>query len=636
MNQPSESLFERKIRERREREQQKAEELKKREVFFQEDLIPEYAYERSDADVEIDGIISGIGVIEAYQRWCGKMTPHVGTGQTESIKISCPIPGHVDKDPSAWLNTDKDVWHCGKCEEGGDVLDLAAIHFGLWSGEPIRSYKEGANFHRLREHIALDYGYTVTKTTGGQTIVSAPEPETVIEVREREPVKPAENAPVAAEIIELFDEDNPLDDLRDIPKLEWERVAPPETFLHEYMKATVIDDIPEEYHFAHALLALGFALGRDTALFDSTPVFGNLFICTLGRSGTGKSRAKRYLDNLLEEALPYDNSNPFTKGVRKISAPASAESLIHQFERTEADPNNPKMIYHYPVRGLVNFNELSSLIGRAQRQGNVLKPTLMEFYDMENAVETNSITGGQRKAIEPYASAITTSQPRALRSLIDTADDASGFLNRWLFIPSTEKQRYAVGGVIVDLKPAVKPLQEIQGYAATRTRGLIDWSPQAVTLWTTFFRALEEERKRATNDMLVRADLTLKKLMLLFAANRHEYELSEQSVIDALSMWPYIKAAYGVPASQIGGSLFDEVAERIKKILVNFEAKFGKPATKRDLNDRIKSHMKTRNYNSEFLARVLKSMINDQNSINELVQGGKGPGRPTVRYKYVG
>jgi hypothetical protein len=55
---------------------------------------------------------------------------------------SCPIPGHADANPSAWVNTEKNVWYCGRCSQGGDVYDLAAFHFGM----PVPGYKEGGKF----------------------------------------------------------------------------------------------------------------------------------------------------------------------------------------------------------------------------------------------------------------------------------------------------------------------------------------------------------------------------------------------------------------------------------------------------------------------------------------------------------
>jgi hypothetical protein len=58
-----------------------------------------------------------------------------------------------------------------------------------------------------------------------------------------------------APVIDLFD-DGEADVI--LPTFDWRRVVPPDTYLDEYMKATVIDDAPEEYHLFHALVGLGF------------------------------------------------------------------------------------------------------------------------------------------------------------------------------------------------------------------------------------------------------------------------------------------------------------------------------------------------------------------------------------------
>jgi hypothetical protein len=608
------------LAERRAKEaEQKAEEIK-----FDEDLIPDPVFEKTEIDIEMDRVIDQIGLVDAYNRWCGKMRPVVRGEQREGIKISCPIPGHLDKNPSAWLNLDKQTWYCGGCQEGGDKYDIAAWHFGF----SVPGYKDGADFHRLREDMAKDFGFVITRLAGGTVSITAP----VIEPEEPD-YGPRPDAP-SADVVLLRDdpdEDEPID----VPSLDWRKICPEETFLDRYMRATVIDDVPEEYHFIHGLIALGFALGRDAALFDSVPVYGNLFVCTLGRSGTGKSKARRHLDNLLQAALPHDRSAPISRGVLRVNAPGSAESLINSFMNPEEDPTNPKRIIGYkPVRGLIDFNELSALVGRTNRQGSVIKPTLMQFYDMENIVSTHSMTTGLKIAEKPFASALTTSQPRALRGLIDAADDASGFLNRWLFIPGKEKRRYSVGGVTVDVAPAVKPLQEIQTWAVT-TFGpgeYVEWSTGALKLFDEFFHnVLEPERKRARNDLLVRIDLTLKKFILLFAANRFERVVSEQSVADALFCYQYLKAAYGIPEAQIGNTLNNEMSEAVLEKCKQITEKTGKGATLREIDRGLAK----RKYDKKKLADMIDTLV--KLDLIEVVTTKTGQvGRPTKRFKYVG
>lgn len=613
MTEPDLSEFRKRLAERKARDaaEKAATELPK----FDPDLVPEYesSFER---DSELDAVLDKLDIIRAYETFCGKMRVDRNDRRTEGIKISCPIPGHVDNDPSAWVNTEKNVWHCGGCQIGGDKYDIAAY----WLGFDVPGYKQGAEFHKLREQMAERLGYIVQKGVGGTVELIPPGP----------PEPESRPEPPTADVIKLIDNE---DEHIAMPSLDWRPICPANTFLDLYMRATVIDDVPEEYHFFHALAALGFAVGRDVTLFDSVPVFGNLYICTLGRSGTGKSKARKHLDRLLTAALPYDRRNVPSRGTKRVNAPGSAENLIHQFMEPVEDPTTAgKIAFFAPVRGLIDFNELSALVGRTNRMGSVMKPTLMQFYDMDEIIQTSSQTHGSKEAHEPFATAITTSQPKALRDLIGASDDSSGFLNRWLFIPGKEKERFAVGGVRVDITPCVKPLQDIQGWGATFGSEQIEWSDEAVKTWTKFFHeVLERDRKHSDNDLLVRIDLSLKKLMLLFAINRKEKTLTEQSVLDAIWCYPYLKASYGIPEAQIGNTVNNEISEAVIYQVRSITSKTGKGASLRE----IERNLARRKYDKKRLLEVIDTLVKlDMIEIEATAQGQRG--RPTKRYKYVG
>ena len=613
--------FQQRIAEKRAREAAEA-----KGIQHDEDLIPEASdgFERSDADLEMDQVIESIDIVDAYNRWCGKMRPTVRAGQTEGIKISCPNPDHPDKNPSAWINTDKQTWFCAGCDLGGDAHDIAAWHFGF----PVPGYKSGAPFHELRRKMAQDFGFTITRVAGGVTVITPPEeeagPEGTVEGKAQEEIVDI------ADVFEMYDDS---DTDIELPGLPWDGVVKEEgTFLWEYMNATVIDDVPEEYHFFHALLAIGFALGRDVMLQDSKPVQGNLFVCLLGKTGAGKSKAASYLEDVLHQAMPYD-ADPINKGVKKISSPGSAEVLVYNFMKPVEDPSAPKKTAYYaPVKGLIEFGELSSLVARMDRQGSAMKPTLMEFYDGRRRVETSSMTTGAKIAQEPFASALTTTQPRALRGLISRTDDASGFLNRWVFVPGTTKQRFAIGTVQVDLTDAVVALKNIVGWAGSFTGGeMVEWSDSARTLYTNFFQEfIDRDETRDDTNLLGRMNLTMKKLILLFSANRREREVSVQSVEDALYCYKYLIQSYGVLEDQIGNTLNNEVAEALLFQAQKYTEKHKKGATIRELL----RPLQRRKYPMDMVKKTLDVLVAlERLKVEASTKGSVG--RPTVRYKYV-
>lgn len=598
------------------RRARQAEQAKQPVPAHDDDLIPEDSFERSEEDKQLDKIIESIDVLDAYNRWCGKSTPKVAPGQTEGIKVSCPKPDHPDKDPSAWLNTQKGTWFCGGCQVGGDAHDIAAYYFGF----PVPGYKDGAAFHDLRRKMAESYGYTFIKPPGvAHPIPVAPAPE--------EPAEDdTESTPATVEPI--FGEDE--DDI-EYPTLDWHSLVQPGTFLDTYMRQCSPDDVPEEYHFWNGLVAIGLALGRDVALYDRLPVFGNLFICLLGNTGDGKSRSFTHLRRLLREALPYKIDDPNSKGAHIVLSPASAEVLIHNFSKPVYDPTNPKVVtYHAAVRGLVEFNELSALVGRTSRQGNVLKPALMEFYDMSPLIGTSSLASGRKEAYDPFASVFTTTQPRALKDLMKKSDADSGFLNRWIFASGQPKQRIAIGGAQIDIAPAVMPLKEIQGWAGFGK--VIAWDPDAAKLFEQFFHEeLRPTQQRDDAGFLTRLDLTIKKLVLLLTANVKLNTVPIEIVQQAIKVFPYLLSAYKIPAAHIGNSLQIEVQETLMYQIRTWTERKNSGITYRDLHHRIK-HKK---YPPDMIHKMLK-ILADMGIIEAVTANTGKVGRPTVRYKYVG
>jgi len=599
------------------------------------------AEQKPEGDAELDRLIESLDIIDTYNKYANKGKV-AANGKVEGIMVSCPNPSHPDRNPSAWINTEKQTWFCPGCAEGGDKFDIAAWHFGM----PVPGYKVGKNFHDLRRRIAEDNGFTFQRTLAGNiTIPPSPAPPEVptaaVLPTAVQPTPPTTTFDEDGKKLTLVRESDPivppvtelpvgplasLEEAEDI-ELKWREIVPENTFLSTWMAQTTIDDVPEEYHFWNGLLAISMSLGRDVTLKDFRPVYGNLFICILGRTGSGKSKAKYYLDSLMERALPYEASNPFSKGVLRVSGLASAEALIWMFQKEIEDPTAPRGSSPdlFPVRGIVDYSELSSMVGRTQRAGNVLVPTLMQFYDMENTVETVSRTHGIEKAVQPYACAVTTSQPKSLRGLLTTTDADSGFLNRWFFVVGKEKRRLAIGGVQVDVTPAIKPLADIQGWASMA--GGIDWSQEAQDRFTTFFHnELQPTMREDETNLLNRMDLLCKKLILLFTANMKSKSVPVEAVDQMMKVYPYLRECYGIPGAHVGSTLQNEVRESILKVVVDHQTKTGKGATNRDITRRLAR----RKYQLDLYNRTMKYMIEIEELI--IMPSDKGAGRPTVRY----
>lgn len=612
-------------------------------------LLPDLGLNLTDADKALDEFVGKIDIVSAYNKWCRKMTPDVGS-KREGIMISCPNPAHPDKDPSAWINLDKQTYFCGGCQEGGDIHDIAAYAMGY----PVPGYKEGETFHELRERMAESFGFRTKNVSGGKVAWIETPPESAQPSSPGLHVVPDPSAPVPdmgsgsteedareveataadADGVAHMWADDEEPELVIYPTINWRSMIPEDTFVYEYMNACCNDDAPEEYHFWHALMGLGLVVGRNVTLDDTRPVYGNLMLCTLGGTGTGKSRSRGWLDHCLRETAPYKEDGSRTTGVKLVPVPSSGEYLVNEFYYEGKDPTNGKTsLGPQRVVGLVDFDEMSALLTRANRQGSSLKPTLMQFADATKEVSIGSLMRGDFIAREPFCSITASTQPKAIRNLLNRHDTSSGFLNRWIFAGGKTKQIEVLGGtrtgITVNLERAIEELKKVRGWGAVERS--IEFEDEAYEAFEKFFRAkIEPAKIKDDTDLLKRIDLICKKIMLLLTINERKQKVTLPIVRAMMELFEYVLECYGILNSNIGVTMMQDVMNEIQRHIVRHKQKTGRGASARD----IQKYTKRKNYSLEQIKKALDVM--NALDIIELAPREGTMGRPTVRYQAVG
>lgn len=579
--------------------------------------------EVTDEDRQLDMAIDSIDILDAYRRWCGKMTPRVYPGQTESIKVSCPNPRHPDKDPSAWVNTDKGTGYCGGCELGFDKYDMAAWHYGM--GVP--EYKDGKSFHDLRRKIASELGFTIVKGARQTYVVppapaEEPDPDPAPTIEEVEATAALPGA-IAAELDAADDAD-----LKSIyTKIDWRDLLPRETFLRTWMEMNCDDDVPEEWHFWTGLVALGFILGQRVRLEEEFDVAANLFVCFIGEPGAGKSKAKRKLDMLLKAAMPFDHAR--NTGVVHVEGSGSGEHLISRFVKPVMDPVNPKVVAYYaPISGFINYGELADMMARAGRQGSTLKTTLMEFADGSKRVGTGSMTHGDHVAYDAFAQVLTTTQPGTIRKLFQQSDAESGFLSRWVFAPGASKPpRPVVKKTGFDVTVAANILKKMLAWAQSFQK--MEWSDGGLAAYTKFyFDSIDPIKRMADNkDLIIRVDLQAKRLMMLFAADNGHKEITEVEVEQYTKLFPYVMATYGNLGKQLNRTEAGDIRDRILTVIKRLKDRNKQYPSKKQIYDAIGR----KSYTDLMLTRTINVLL-ELELIYEVAPPSGKVGRPTVRY----
>lgn len=653
-----ESTFQRRVRESLEKKAALAEKAAQPDVAAPNpdaDLVPDAAAERGEADAQMDVLMGRIGILDAYNKWNIKgFTAKPSAGQRESIKVRCPFPDHEDKHASAWINLDKEVLNCGACgDKGADKYDLAAIKFGReWQS---KGYQKGENFHDLRREMASDMGLVSGFTRVGKEYYPVMDQETSPEKPEQDhpAVDPPKGvAPVESNISKAVEKpqlaivtditqeevDNQNEQMLDLlPPVPWQDFAASGTWLHQWMDITTRDDVPNEFHFGHGLLGLSLVAGGNVRLceknfVDEYIIPGNLFICLLGSPGSGKSKSKRHLDNLVFDNLKYsvDPSVGMNYGVKMMGEPASGEVLIRKFSEPWFNPTSSSKTpeFFLPVNGLVEFGELEALMKRIKREGSVLRSTLIAIYDCQKRLSSEAVTTGDKEAHNPFGCVITTTQPRSLPKLLGTDDAGSGFLSRWLFLPGKRKKQIHFGGVNLDVSPTYEEYQKIKGWCGQfNLKNPIGMEEPARELAAEFFQdTLLKDQSRDERDVLRRIDFLFKKMLLLCAINERARNVTTDQVERAIKLYPYLLATYGVSGDRIGETQYDEIKTAILSVL----KKQGKDLPLRD----IKRSLARRKYQDSDLSKAIKLLQELEYIL--VIEPPKGQlGRPTTKYRLV-
>jgi hypothetical protein len=579
----------------------------------------------SAEEMALDGEIKAIGIIEAYNRWVGKGHVDAATYRNEG-KVRCPNPAHPDNDPSAWMNKDKQLWHCGSCAMGGDNWDFAAWHYGY----PVPGYKKDpAGFRELREKIAGELGYSKYTTSAGTflsrtppTVDPDPQENDEAATEDEPPPSVAKSNVVQLHIVEDQDYAESVGPV--VASINWRRLVTPNTFLWAWMAETTKDTCPEEFHFWTGLMALGYGVGRNRVLLDNPKVVPNIFVCLTGPSGTGKSRAKAHLKQVLSRALPFDHNDPLPMGTKLGGTPGSGEVLVDMFVHKIEDPSAPAAPQKdWPIRVYLEFDEMASLVSRGSRAGSSLKPQLMEVYDAPHSISAASRGAGHAIAMQPFGQVMTTTQNKSIRGVVGEKDDAAGFINRWVFVTGPRKKQKAINAYITNYDEPVKYLKGVHNWAMTPKD--VTFEPAALVAFESFYEevfALKDKTEESTA-IFNRIDLLLKKLVLLLAINERTELITEEHITKLRALYPYLLETYGVVRTAMMATEADELEDKIYHAVVRYYDRKKSGITMNYLKKLIKG------VESELMLKTINHMVKFEMLILEEQPGGTR-GRPSM------
>lgn len=576
--------------------------------------------------------VENLDIISAYNKWVAKSTPEPGS-KTESIKISCPNPDHPDNDPSAWVNTEKDLWFCGHCQFGGDYYDFAAWKYGY----DVPGYRYDGTFRQVVEHMADDFGYVhelgessplagdieLDEGASGDDVTESPE------TADAELDVPDSNQVVVPPVV-IEPSDDDLDFVSESERLPWDEIFDPRGFRYAFMQDCYPNRImPQEYYAAGGDQLLGLAAGHNISFARSSRVYLNFFQCLVGPTGSGKSSSLAPVHELMGDVLSFDKATG--KGVKPIPVAGSGEFLIKEFDFIDETASTPKMV---PIVGFMYIDEMSSLLQRTGRRGSVLQPVIVEmFSSVDRSVSTASLTGGRWEAYRPYLGFTTSIQPKLMNSVLGENEINSGFLNRFAYYTASAPEVPAAydpsrGDPPYNLDESARRLTEIRDWVRTDVRSLTFDGPAAREAFNEiFFEERWEKRDFDHAPMLARIELLFYKLILACAVDVCADSISVDHVMRARAYLNYFKRTSLSASRFVDRSEYDECAE---KIITVIEKKISKHPDGVPIRE-VRRGVRSTKFVDQF-DKVFKFLVDS--GVVEATQK-KGVGRPTVLCKVV-
>ncbi|WKW85455.1 DNA primase [Rhodococcus phage Reynauld] len=617
-----------------------------------------------------------LDLLPIYRSWFHPIAERPGTG--DEVNLSCfntTFHGRGDRNPQFGINTRKQTYYCHACNVSGDIVDLAAVHYGFADAnyrcpddQVHVAVKEAgtellgmqfsmtpAGWQRVPQFTALTMAGVQAPQAAQPPVPPVPAPSPASRGADGATAPtgmvfgtlnvgavpgPGDDQTnlLPADLAELLPAPvlNPDDEVlgAGIP-LDWRSIVPEGTLMRQYLETVTTDDSPEEYHFWQILTLVGLLCGKDVGLLDAEIVYGNLLVCIVGQTGVGKSRSDRHIERLIDAAVPFNDKIAASTGIMKISGAGSGEYMMKEFHHAIPDPAvNPQkpsdkvpLLVHPGVRGRVKWSELSEMIGKAAATGATVREKIMELYDAAGDVTFGSVTAGKTHVKNPFGSVVTTTQPESIKRLLSRDQIQSGFLNRWVFASGVPKP-VIERGILIDVTPVKPAVLQVQQWAQGRrqhARGLLDLTPDGDVELRRFIREEIVPLKRA-DPLYGRNDLLFKKLCLLLAANAMEFAVSLDTVLRAEKVFGYVvrcQELFGAAMSHSESSeIQDAVLEKIKE---NF-AKTGEGMAGHAIVKALR-----RKYNGDDVKKVLRD-LESLGRLEQLSPNRSGPGRRPKLY----
>ena len=323
----------------------------------------------------------------------------------------------------------------------------------------------------------------------------------------------------------------------------------------------------------HILVSVGNAIGRKRYIqIGPARHYLNENILVIGDSMIGKKgTALRESQRIMQHAAPAWAENNIKSGL------SSGEGLIwlvrDPIEKQEVVKDRDGNVNGYQTviadpgvsdkRLLITMSEFSQVQKVMKRESNTLGEVIRHAWDGEKlaiATKTSPAT-----ATGAHISIIGHSTPEEFRKLLNTTDEANGFLNRFMIVMVRESRVLPFGGNVDErsLRALSVELQDAIEFGQEAEAPLV-MAPDFKDAWKAAYGWLTKKRSPRLSPLLARAAPHVMRLAGIYAVLDCSPELHAEHLEAALELWQYVEAS---TAYLFHGNTGSALAERLAAIL---------------------------------------------------------------------
>lgn len=332
-------------------------------------------------------------------------------------------------------------------------------------------------------------------------------------------------------------------------------------WIQSYVQLTSKNEAPTIYHEWAAIFAISSAMRRKCCLrWADRYIYPNMYIVFVGPPAIGKNTAMMYPDRFLR-----------TLNIPRSSAFITKEALIGAMERQTTEVDLGYTIEKHCTFSILS-EEFSVFIGQ---QNPGLMNMLTDWFDNKEEWSYETKTAGTNKLQNVFISLLGGATQQSIGAMFpDNLMIGTGFASRIIFVYADKKSKFLPFPVFTEDDKILEQqlLQDLEQIAGLR--GIYQPTQDFIRFWLVFAEAQQLEQvfppyaESKFEGYLGRRDLHIRKLaMIIRAAKSNDFEITEEDIMDALTLLKRTEIEMVKTFGQLGQSKHASVLTNILALL---------------------------------------------------------------------